>query len=455
MFCEHFIDTAIFQRLRNIEQTSMRPLYPSAHHDRFAHSLGVFYLASVAFQRIRENTPSTLVVPSDLDAYENDFLIAALMHDCGHAPFSHTFEEFYNRHGRAESFLLDRVDARFREDCKLNYESSGKGPADHELFSAGIFLKHYGEMFRRVFPSRDPIVVARMITGCSHPFPKSTQEKIENCLIALINGPAIDLDKLDYILRDTWASGANNVTIDVHRLLSALGISAYDSRLVPVFSKSALSVIQSVLDGRNFLYNWVYSHHTVQYYRQILFDAVSKLSHVVSGSEDPDRLIDGLFSPGAFEDSPAGPDPSVYLPSDGDIYYLLKKNRAQIPEVNEILSRQPRRVPLWKTLAEFEFILGRKDLAQRERLRLRVGDVLKDVIRDEGLLSSIMTIQVKPKVAIIKENEVLVSLRGEVVRFAAVARPAKVEENVSYFLVFVPREVRHLTEACIAALKAV
>ncbi len=54
-YCEDFIDTPIFQRLRFIEQTSMRPLYPSAHHDRFAHSLGVFHLASLMFNYLQEN----------------------------------------------------------------------------------------------------------------------------------------------------------------------------------------------------------------------------------------------------------------------------------------------------------------------------------------------------------------------------------------------------------------
>ena len=55
-WCSAFVDTPIFQRLKYIEQTSMRPLYPCARHDRFAHSLGVFHLAKTAFHRVRENT---------------------------------------------------------------------------------------------------------------------------------------------------------------------------------------------------------------------------------------------------------------------------------------------------------------------------------------------------------------------------------------------------------------
>ncbi len=54
-FVEHLIDTEAFQRLRNIDQTGMRILYPGAKHDRFAHSLGVYYLGSKAVDTLLEN----------------------------------------------------------------------------------------------------------------------------------------------------------------------------------------------------------------------------------------------------------------------------------------------------------------------------------------------------------------------------------------------------------------
>ncbi|NJK94004.1 MAG: hypothetical protein HC905_02915 [Bacteroidales bacterium] len=57
-YCIDFIDTKIFQRLRRIEQTSMRVLYPSAHHDRFAHSIGVYHLGQTAFQNLKKNSAS-------------------------------------------------------------------------------------------------------------------------------------------------------------------------------------------------------------------------------------------------------------------------------------------------------------------------------------------------------------------------------------------------------------
>ena len=57
-YFDKIIDTDLFQRLRDIEQTDMRTLYPSARHDRFIHSLGVFHLGSKAFQAFKKNVQS-------------------------------------------------------------------------------------------------------------------------------------------------------------------------------------------------------------------------------------------------------------------------------------------------------------------------------------------------------------------------------------------------------------
>lgn len=53
--CNKFVDNSIFQRLKNVEQTSMRPLYPSAQHNRFVHSIGVYHLAQQEFWGILDN----------------------------------------------------------------------------------------------------------------------------------------------------------------------------------------------------------------------------------------------------------------------------------------------------------------------------------------------------------------------------------------------------------------
>ena len=100
-FVENLIDTEYFQRLRNIDQTGMRILYPDAKHDRFGHSLGVFFLGQKAVDALLVNflEDNYWNISSDNKKIvfwaKNKllFLIACLLHDIGHTPFSHSLEE--------------------------------------------------------------------------------------------------------------------------------------------------------------------------------------------------------------------------------------------------------------------------------------------------------------------------------------------------------------------------
>ena len=94
------IDTEAFQRLRHIVQTSYEPLYPSATHNRFIHSLGVYHLGDIVASVVeKESFPSLSEVIGKYTKkyirYLEIFRLACLLHDVGHAPFSHTGESFY------------------------------------------------------------------------------------------------------------------------------------------------------------------------------------------------------------------------------------------------------------------------------------------------------------------------------------------------------------------------
>lgn len=86
------VDTAVFQRLRRITQTSYSPLFSSAVHNRFVHSLGVYYLGSIAAKTLNREIKCLLeespeMVDLNVDHLEFIFLLACLLHDIGHAPF--------------------------------------------------------------------------------------------------------------------------------------------------------------------------------------------------------------------------------------------------------------------------------------------------------------------------------------------------------------------------------
>lgn len=254
------IDTPLFQRLRNIEQTSMRPLFPSAHHDRFIHSLGTYYLGAKAFDCLERNARASEEPirsdeessngelshlgegdPSfDLEAYlrrrRGLFLIACLLHDCGHAPFSHTFEAYYTLEKTDDVMRLDAElrneyagDAAFAEDYKMLCDK-GCEPAPHEQMSALLVGRYFRAGIESVFSSEglekptEPefALMARMIIGCIYEGDITEAQSFDNCLISLLNSSTVDVDGLDYSTRDTVNSGILNTNIDYDRLLGSL-----------------------------------------------------------------------------------------------------------------------------------------------------------------------------------------------------------------------------------------
>lgn len=265
-FVENIVDTAIFQRLRNIDQTGMRVLYPDAKHDRFGHSLGVFHLGCQAVDALLENFRSSeskyWYVRSDdsLNAFwaKNKvlFLIACLLHDIGHAPFSHAMENELHMTAGAEEF-----DTKLAELLGIEYDELAKQKAaSHEKIGAYLIIKHMNEPIKRIveylnywnyprrhqsallvepttsksFVNTDEITddirfIARMVLGLKYrtEFNKNCfepEKQIRNCFIDLLNGNNFDVDTLDYIMRDTQVSGIKNTSIDVERLLGAISI---------------------------------------------------------------------------------------------------------------------------------------------------------------------------------------------------------------------------------------
>lgn len=268
-FVEHIIDTRMFQRLRNIDQTGMRILYPTAKHDRFGHSLGVYYLGCRAVDALLDNFSK--------DAYWNIssdhksvlfwaknkllFMIACLLHDIGHVPFSHSLESevidnsVSNRDAiqfkrELAQLIKDREKDKTEEVSVASIEAS-----EHEQIGARYILEHlsdhiaavYDDLIKDGYPNAEPdgilyaenydgkilinkdtldqdiCFIARMILGLKYT-DYLPEKQIKNCFIELLNSNNFDVDKLDYILRDTKMSGISNINVDIERLLGAISI---------------------------------------------------------------------------------------------------------------------------------------------------------------------------------------------------------------------------------------
>lgn len=258
---KEIIDTPVFQRLRQIEQTSMRALYPSAHHDRFVHSLGVYHLGQLAFKGLIANICDSNLYTEHKTFWEKYgicFQLACLLHDCAHAPMSHSFEFAYldptdpddcqKKENRLLKSMNDRVDQTTPAGKTLvkqtttdieKYFANPHKIAPHEMASALLVSIYFGEngSIKRVLETllKDEIseielaeyiiFIQRAIIGLQYSDLQQDynhESSFKNCLIGLLNGNFFDVDKLDYIVRDTLESGTNNLTIDIPRILNAL-----------------------------------------------------------------------------------------------------------------------------------------------------------------------------------------------------------------------------------------
>jgi len=417
LFCQSFIDTPIFQRLRFIEQTGMRVLFPSAHHDRFSHSLGVYHLGKSAFQYFSENIrQDNCLGETQLKKFlqlKDTFLVACLMHDCGHAPFSHTFESEYNKKSAGEeqggacaTILKISSDAKLAEDLKYC-----EAPSPHEFCSAILLYEDYEKGAKEL--GIDINLAVRMILGCQYHSDTTMLTKLKNALISLLNSATIDVDKIDYILRDSWASGISNRDIDTHRLLSALTISkkgGIKHRLA--FKKSALSVIGAVIEGRNHLYRWVYNHHKVVYCQSVIENAVKKKLAQVLCPDNPDEFLNKFFSLDAFRNHVDIGREKFLLPTDGDLNYLLKKYIKKIKQAEEYLYHA-HRISLWKSAEEFDVLFpGMTNCQISSMFDKGKKQLFKDLKINSIKEDDIMIVRPSARLISIEPNDLLVEIEG-------------------------------------------
>lgn len=346
------IDTSCFQRLRRIIQTSYSPLYSSAVHNRFVHSMGVFHLGEIASAQVIREINRKYQFDFDITRMGEVFLIACLLHDVGHAPFSHTGEEFYldeeKKFTEIHSKLIEVVSAeKFAADVPKEKIAAA---APHEIMSSIVGLISFPQFFRNEYERE---FFARCITGYKYS-EKSDENDIRNCFIQLLNSKVIDVDKLDYLIRDAFITGFDTVTIDYERLLGALTIVETDNGYELAYNKNAISVIENVVYAHDAERKWIQSHPIVIYETYILQHIIGHLCTQVNA------LGKKLFCQESLTDEGQElmDNVKVSLMSDDDIIYLMK-NVFPNELSAEYFRRIDRRHPVWKSEAEYKtFFLG-------------------------------------------------------------------------------------------------
>ena len=217
------IDSPIFQRLRRIRQLSGAHLtYPAAQHTRFEHSLGVMHIASQAGHALNEKG---LFKSDDIEILR----LAGLLHDIGHGPFSHLFEEII-------------------QEKKISHEDYGR-----EILlksEIGDFLSKSGY---------DKKFVTKVAFGNS---------KFQY-MNEIVSG-ALSADMMDYLLRDGYFTGAEHAKIDHKRITQSLDI--HQKKLA--LERSALYSFESMMHSRYQMFKAVYFHKTVRGAEVMLLEAL-------------------------------------------------------------------------------------------------------------------------------------------------------------------------------------
>jgi HD superfamily phosphohydrolase len=223
------IDLYPVQRLRRLRQLAgSEYVYPSANHTRFEHCVGVMYLAG----KVVEN-PNVSRMVSDEEA--DVVRISGLLHDVGHGPFSHVFEQL----------LIKDLDKT------------------HEDITSWIIEKsELGEKISRI--GYAPLEVAKLAVGKLH--------KPGKAFLDQVISSAVDVDKQDFIVRDTFHTGAEYGFIDVFRLIHALDV--LDENLA--VELGALSALESFIIARIESFKSIYFHRVGRAAQIMLATAMDK-----------------------------------------------------------------------------------------------------------------------------------------------------------------------------------
>ncbi|CAN5283632.1 HD domain-containing protein [soil metagenome] len=221
------LDCAEVQRLRRIKQLGMAHMaYQGAEHSRFAHSVGVLHLIRRMLERLTRDNPVDKKIKLAT-------MLAGLLHDLGHGPFSHVMEKFFNEH--------------------------------HEVWTQRVILDPGTEInaVLRSYSEDLPQLVIKLLDGEAQPA----------WLNSLISSQ-MDADRFDYLLRDSHMTGVKYGIFDLERLLLLLRVSEDGDKIV-VAAKGVLPV-EKYLQSRYQMYRQVYFHKTVTSAEAMLMAVLSR-----------------------------------------------------------------------------------------------------------------------------------------------------------------------------------
>ncbi len=258
------LDTRAFQRLRRVRQMGFASLvYPGAEHSRFGHALGAFHVAGRVTTALGLSPEVT-----------RDVKVAALLHDIGHGPYSHAWEV-------------------------------ALGATTHEDWGRRILAEDVE--LRDALGAVDPRLPAQLGTF----FTKQYVPRFARKLVS----SQLDVDRMDYLLRDAHYSGVGYSTYDLDWIIHALRIApvraGHDPDDLVIDYRRGMHAVEQYLSGRFYMYAQVYYHKTVRAAEWMFLLALRRFAALARAGKEPPGLA-GAARIARGEEVPVG----VYLGLD-------------------------------------------------------------------------------------------------------------------------------------------
>ena len=283
------IDAPEFQRLRRIKQLGLGLYtYQGAEHSRFTHSLGALHLMTRILDRLSETSP---IAEEDRLAVR----AAALLHDVGHAPFSHAMEKTLGIH---------------HEDLTIAAITSAETVVNQTLSS------HSTELPQRV---------ASVVRGDFKP-----------AALAQLVSSQLDVDRMDYLLRDSLMTGAKYGLYDLEWIINALQIDGPGDRVY--VAARGIYAVEEYLQARYYMFRQVYFHRTLRSAEAVLRSALRRALELVAGGATVWCAPDASFAK-VLQRQPLTIAEYLQI-DDSDVIFHLKQWQRDADPVLSDLSRR-------------------------------------------------------------------------------------------------------------------
>ncbi len=311
------LETSYYQRLRWIRQLGFSfYIFPGATHTRHAHALGVLHVMDRILNSIGHHVPEDkLFDPAARDSkttFHRTMRLAAMLHDIGTFPFSHTIELAYINHWRHQQSIS-------KPKYVANHETLGSHILTNTDFEGGLtrILKEEGI---------DPHELARIIAGES-----------KNLLANQLMHSDVDADRMDYLIRDAHHTGIKLGVFDMDFLIRNLVTTKQDGQEILLVQEDAMNVVDAFLISRYF------------WYSQIINDGTGYKFDLIAAKIYEYFLENGLAYSFDHLMEEVSQNPNEYF-TFNDSYFLAKLHeylagRIMHPMIRELSEMLARRIP--------------------------------------------------------------------------------------------------------------